>query len=1123
MQLKKDSKNIDAKIEALKASLRRMKEGPDAALAQLNDRDDPETIRIRLALLVEAKRFQEAVDVLRNLQFHERWCDLAVTALAENGDIAKAKEITQKAENLQDRTVYRRCVVRLSDALFVQTLRSHHSGESIRPFDVTDDERRGLTDVAELLSPSVAEIKATHYVSSELDAAAVKLAVQVAQLLGNRSTVEDLFNLLYTRHPILFEVARGAISEYFKPQKDIVTRMRSEHPLDFEAHVLASVVQTVCFHEYEEAFAEAEKLVPKADSPEKKKNLFTLFEQIKQSMPEETLSKYEAMYRKIIEHLLADSPSLFKMWQAGEHLRKTSPDQALPLLDAVRDEADLYWLQLYSTALIQKGMNKEAVVYLEKATLFAPSLGLLRKTAMEALKSGLTEKGQEMCVKILHLDPNDVVARQNLANILIGKGDFAGAVEHYRKLHELESQNSAHAISLAISLVRSGDLETALGVYNEILLAAKTTQQAVFGKAQVLKSLGRIQEAFDSLEAVRPDLWADPAFVSAYMSFAYSAGEDDKAHEALVQLLALRTEGRISDDVMRPVTIDDGMDQFKQMMKGQQEQNQKIHEEMLKGKAPWLWAEEMSRNPSYWGWWKRIQALLWIGDDPINRATFSIYSTNGFHARTSDDKNKELLPLECPPKGTQIVADLSALITLHRLGLLDVALEYFDKITVPMSYFSFLMQEADRLMPAQVSQQTNAEAIKSAIDDKKIVVMEDSGSTGKRPMPLVDEYSMSENEHLYHIRDLLKPLLDAGRLSQTEYEHTLHAASKPAGADAGHPELRLLDKLQIDLTTLEVLTGFGLLNLIATQFSVHVTKDVPEELATKLKVFELREEVRKWHMELSEKIRHDKRFVAVPHAAPPGPKKDKNQPDDYPIAFHAAILAQQIGLPLLADDRVCQAFTLNERQGADYAAFGTDVVAVALGKAGILKQEQAANILFQLMEWRYRFILPPPDILKLWAVEFAQHPPGRFLQQVASYMHDCMRDTGLFGGLEQTDPPVSMATRLFLSWLTNVVELIGLVWTDERYTSENAKKMTVWIINEFLPSSPRVMPGQAKERISTMLPRTVIAHLMILSGRVQDPKRIGEALRAVKTALHLTDQAYMNIVTEVLNDVDRKR
>jgi hypothetical protein len=174
------------------------------------------------------------------------------------------------------------------------------------------------------------------------------------------------------------------------------------------------------------------------------------------------------------------------------------------------------------------------------------------------------------------------------------------------------------------------------------------------------------------------------------------------------------------------------------------------------------------------------------------------------------------------------------------------------------------------------------------------------------------------------------------------------------------------------------------------------------------------------------------------------------------------------------------------------------------------------------MQWRYRFILPSAQTLKTFAEQYRTSPPGQPLQELAEYVHDCMRDMGLFGGPEKSEKGESMAMRLYLSWLSVISEFLILVWEDESFSEISAKRLTEWSVQEFLPSSPRIFHGSMKVRISSLTPRILLTNALIQSGKLPKGGRMPAAMKALKEALQLNDDEYLNIVTEILNDAQKK-
>jgi len=168
--------------------------------------------------------------------------------------------------------------------------------------------------------------------------------------------------------------------------------------------------------------------------------------------------------------------------------------------------------------------------------------------------------------------------------------------------------------------------------------------------------------------------------------------------------------------------------------------------------------------------------------------------------------------------------------------------------------------------------------------------------------------------------------------------------------------------------------------------------------------------------------------------------------------------------------------------------------------------------MLDLVRWRYRFVLPSPGILRTLAAHYRGNPPGRPLQEVAEYVHDCMRDTGLFGGPENTDLKDSMAMRLFLTWMNLVSEFLMQVWEDDDFSEDTSEQLTEWAVRELLPSPPRVVHGSVKVRAGSMTARLLLSYAVIHAEASTD------ALQAMQKALRLSNDEYERIMTELLND-----
>ena len=1110
-----DSERL-SEIFALKAAIENLEQGPDLAIALLNGRMDPYAVRTHIALLINQHKIPNAVHVLSDLEPHERWCDIAVTVYTLNNDFDKANELVRWAANLPDQNRYRQCVVRLAEAMLYRVLADHAKDVNILPSDITPLEHKQIENVVETLHPVLLPIQAAGKPNSELDVAALQIAWRSNQLLQKRETVAELMTLMMKWTPVPLNVARGVISEYIEAPFDLPTRLREEHPDDIDASILALVVQTVCLRQHKEAFRNAKEMLSLVKSDEKKEELFGIFQEIWQNLESPESDECESIARSLVKH----NPKLQALFDGAIALRLGDVDKAIEILDGQKAEEDVIWLQLRGHALLKKQQLVEAVEFYYTAAKMTLARELLQLTANIAIKTEKYDIAAWCSERLSDIDPKNKAVRGNLAYLYSSiLNDPERAAIHLLALHEAEPDNSKYTLNLAVCLVQLFRYQESLALFDELCRVETPSLQVVLNRAQVHHSLGNPEQALTSLMPFRTRFWDTPDFLMEYMTVAYAAGNDEAADEALKRLSQLHEQGQVQPETFRVVQKDEGLEQIKKAIDQAHIQNQHIHTEMLKGIVPWVLAEQVSGKPIYLGWKIRTQMLEWILDEPANRAQFCIYSTNGFHAGISKQGKSELLPLECSSSGTKIVADISALITLHRLGLLDAMAEFFGEILVPLGYLPIVLEDGRKLILPQRTSQTTAEQIAKQIDSGHILVLgEELEATSI--LPIVDEYTESDG-HKYHLIDLIQPLYAMGNLSEPDFSRISHLCKKPSAVDERHLPLEQFQEMILDLTTLETIVNFNLLDAFVRFYRIRITTQAQREVLQLLNSIASQEEIRNWHMDLWNRLRSDARFRFVPNMLPEQMRQEDGNMKIF-LPLLASYIAQKTNTPLLVDDRVPQALTHNAMPDVPYAAFGTDVLIMALMDAEKIDASTAVAAIQQLIAWRYRFIVPTPEVLKALADPYRSNPPGQSLRQVAEYIHDCMRDPGLFGGPEKTEMGESMAMRLYRAWISIIAEFLILVWADKEYTTESAMQLTKWSCSEFLPSWPLVMEGRKKIHGAQITPKVFLTHALLKTAEHPNEPRMTEAMNALKKGLCLADDEYMRIITGILNDSSRK-
>jgi len=1092
---------IVADVYALKGLILALEKGPDAALRSLENCNDQYAIRIRLAMYLKKKDIESAVTLIKDIPPDLEWCELGVTALASSGRRDDAIEIVQWASKQEDRIKYRQCVVCLADTSLALVLTNQKHEENIKP---------QLHQVLEDINPIVSPIITIGSVDSELDTCAVKVAWQTHVLLGHRAEVEELAQLMSTRTPVPTEVARTVISGYLSPPPDLPRRLRKDYPCDLDAKILAAVVESYTGQNIS-AFEEAKKLLPLADTAWKKEELFMLFQHLCQNLGKDEASECENIAFSLVEH----HPQLQAMFTADRMLNAGHGAQALEILDKQRAEDDMYWLQLQGNALMKQGRLEEAVDILLLAAHQGYDPRLIHKVADLAVEANKIDIAIECYESLISIRPDNLIARGNLASLyLFHKHDISKAVIQFQALHESEPENSDYTINLAACLSQLYRAHESLALYDEVCNAEHPNLRAVLGRAELLSCLGKSDEACASLKNFREVFWDNPDFLLACMNIAYAAGDEDFVHEVLTKLNEIRATESLDENMFRMVHTDEAIQIFKESYQAAEDKRQYLHTEMLKGRMPWIWVAQLSGDAVYWAWRIRTQELSWFGDDPINRAGYTIYATNGFHPGEQEDGRRALLPLECPASGTPVVADLSALISLHRLGLLEQSADYFGEILIPEPYLATALEDGKKMVLHQRSRQRTAERINHLLAAGTIAIVDQVDST-KDSIVFADEYQDTDT-HLYRLIDVLKPVYEAGAIDDAAYERICKVCTKPSSVDAEHVSLTRFQNVHIGLLTLETLTSFGHLDVVARFFHIFITDKDRVELRQRLDTLHVQEETRGWHFDLWDRLTNDSRFKFI---APilPEELKDKDSDNKDFLAFSASFIAQEQGIPLLADDRVCLAMTLNNQQALPSAAFGSDAVVLALAASGGIDASGAAKAILTLMEWRYRFIVPSVSILKTCAAQFRGNLPGMPLRDIAEYIHDCMRDSGLFGGAENTDLKESMAQQLYISWVGVLAEWLVRLWVDDDFSEENARYLTEWCVQECLPSAPRVMHGSVKIATGISTNKLLIAKMLLKTMDEAGNESISNAMKAIHEALELTADEYQRIVTEVLN------
>ncbi len=1108
---------IEAEKTALKAVIEYFSLSPDEALSLVERREDPYATRVRASIYLKQLQLTDALAVLEGREPHPHWCDLAVTIYGLNDRFEKALELVQWASEQPDAGLYPQCCVRFAQAGMAR-LTETHTEQPVQPESISPNERKRLEQILRVLEPVLGPIQAAGKPASELDLAALRCAMQAHHLLQNREEIRSVLQWMYQWTPVPIEVAQGMTSGYWEAPADLAKRLWDEHADDLDAGIMTVVILASAFQKPLEALERLGELVVRALTENQRNKVFRVAFQLRQNLEGDAAARCEAH----MEVLAKQHPLNQSLLRAAQAVQSRVPDLAISLLDEHRAEDDFYWLQLRAKACLQRQEFKVAVRWLSKAYDLTRDARLLLLIADSENEGEDFETAAWSYEHLLVASPDDASLHGRLAHVYHAKlGDLERAATHFQALHELEPGNPVHTRNLALCLAQIFQPEDSLRLFDELCELPEPLMETVLGRAQLLLSLGQSDEALNSMEPFADRFRENVSFWAMMVQAGYASGQEASAERALVNLQRLQQASGAPNEAVRVIPQDAFLAWLKQAVAQSGEKDEQVHEQMLRGRMPWIWAAQIAGQPILAEWRRRTLPMAWLSENRINLARFTVYATNGFHAGLSSRGVRELMPIACPPRGTEIIADLSALITLHHLDLLETAAEYFGSILVPVAYLRTALEDARKMIPLQRTEGTSSARIERLVTDGLIEVMSgDSDQAAVEPgIPILDEYNEGVG-HRYRFIDVLKPLHAAGRLNETQFAEISRLRQKPSGVDDAHPPLEQGQRVLVDLLTLHTLARLDAFDVLRRFFRFTITRKASQDLRLTRRSHTLQEELHAAQLDLFRRLRKDQRFKFVPHVIPQEMRQEDRGDDDY-LPFWSVFVAQQRRLPLLADDRALQAFALNAMGDDPAGAFGTDAFVVALSGSGETDTAGAAHAWEKLIALRYRYLVPTAEQLKALAVPYKTNLPGVSLRRVATYVQDCMRDPGLFNGPEKTDAGESMAIRLYMNWVATVADFLVLVWKDEVFTEEEATVLTDWACRELLPALPLVLENPMKSRLGEWTHLKFVSQVLNPSVDVGNSSRMHQAMQAIRNALQLTNEAYERIVIETLRVSDR--
>jgi len=1100
------------RLERLAAKLEFLEGKPEDALRRLTHLESPEGIGLRLRILLSLDRVDPAVELIVARPLHERWCDSAVSAYIRAGRTPDADAAVEWSRD-KDAVIFQRSCLAHAWESFHMVFEGEEHGKPIVKSSLSDQHRSQLTTVLELLSPVVAGAIDQGRHETGLQVAALELELTVCHLLGDQDRLGKAAAVLQSAKPVSLELARAAVREDIDCPADLPERLRRERPGSFDAQCLAARVQADLLHQSREALEALCSASGSAVVAGHHEDLVGLAYETAQKCGPEEVSRVVTLARD----LLGQQHRLCRLIQCAELLRAGDTSRAGELLDPLFESSDPFCLQIRAALEERIGNWPEAVKWRQKACDLAPGPYTYRDLARAAHRARRLPLAAEALETLVDMQPRDFSARSNLAHVLADLGHFRRAGIQFEAVAQADPGDRITLTNAARCYALGMDFENAVRVLEARLVNGAPDLELVLMEAHVHRVDGHPDRACDCLERFRSQFWNEPSFVFQYMTVCHAAGRELQGAEAFRQILSLQRKGVVDQESVRSFSVSQAGEVFKSIA----ERHRRLNAAYLRGQAPWVFIASARNIPPYLAWRGRTDETG-VRDDPDGRAEFSIYASHAFQVRQDATGSKQILRSPLPEHGVPFVADVSALITLHRLGLLEEAASYAGKILVPIAYQREWLDEQARLQPHQRSQFEAVEAIVDAISDDRIVIVNDESTMGTEGMPLLDETNAypDAGPKRVALAQVVEWLAQNGYMEPRAPEHADQGKRNGVSCVPDEDAAALLDAgvLAAELDTLQKAHHVGVFDAIVAAFRLHMPAWDANRARAELFSYHATGEVAQWHRELAELIQKHPQFE---FAQPPKPASTAaiDRDGERVYAFSAANTAMDQGLALLADDRACHVVVQNAPQGRGIPFFSTEVLLEAMADGGTISKATLASAYSSLMRWRYRFVLPPVDVLLTVAGPSDAGESRGQLHEVAGYVHDCMRDPGLLGGPEDVEPPISMAAKLYLEWLKTVVSFAMAVWDHNRDNDGRAAELTAWAMRTCLPGPPSVLHDQQQATLAAIGPEIVIADALTSAMCAKDADRARCAVGSVINSMGLREDQFAEIIARILDAV----
>jgi len=722
---------------------------------------------------------------------------------------------------------------------------------------------------------------------------------------------------------------------------------------------------------------------------------------------------------------------------------------------------------------LKQGKAPDAVWSLQRAIELLPDPELSISAAAIAASEEMYPVAREILSKAIEANPDHHELRSKMAALLLHSRNHLEAIPYLESLW-LSDHSYDTGINLARSLALVGRLDESLSILRAVPASEDPLRKLnlVLSQTFVLRALDKQADAFELLDSNFAEFDSNLQFLAEFMQQAFASDNDERAGSALKRIAEIQADSPTPNAIFTSKSIDE----FIEMAKEHRDRQDKIAEMILRGQIPWTMSDSlMNKQWALLGWSERTQVISNLPRNPLRRAELTTYCTNSFHVAPTGT-SKSLEPLEAP-QCDDIVIDISALITLFKLGQLSLLEKSYKRIMYPSSYLRRFLKENSRMASHQPSRERAAKAVRNAL-----VSIVSTVSTASHN-PILEEYD--SNAETRGFNDILAAMTRKGRLTQQDFEKfsAILGANKPTS----EIPLEVGETITVGYQSILALAQHDILEKVAKSFNLQIRDDDAKRIDVEIRNIEATQALRNSYKELQRFLLSSKTFVSSEVASRRGLITDDEIEDDIdegpqsPLddeSLAAYSLARDLGVPLLVDDRVIESL-FNTESGGDLRSFHSYAFLESMLGVGRISVDTLAEATLRLIEWRYRFLVVGSEVLWHCVTKHKDAFPGEDLLEVAGYCHDSICDPALPYGIEASNDEMSIAERVFVQWILSISELLAELWLSNVITNEEATRFTEWIAIELCPGPPIFLHAKKRNLLELSILRAIVIKLAV--------------------------------------------